>query len=159
MNSFSKYFSMTGWRIGWLLVPDELLDSVDRLAGNFTICPPALSQLAAVAAFDAYDELDANVARYRANRDAAARAAARRSGSIGWRPPTARSTSMPTSRAGRTTRWPGPRGLLADTGVAVAPGVDFDPVDGGKFIRMCFAGDGTELDRAVDLMGDWFGRL
>ena len=53
VNSFSKYFSMTGWRIGWLLVPDALLDAVDRLAGNFAICPPALSQLAAVAAFDA----------------------------------------------------------------------------------------------------------
>jgi hypothetical protein len=61
-------FSVTGWRIGWLLVPDELVDSVYRLAGNFAICPPSLSQLAAVAAFDAYDELDANVARYAANR-------------------------------------------------------------------------------------------
>ena len=59
---------MTGWRIGWLLVPDGLLDSVDRLAGNFTICPPTLSQHAAVAAFDAYDELDANVAHYAENR-------------------------------------------------------------------------------------------
>ena len=76
VNSFSKYFSMTGWRIGWLLVPDDLLDSVDRLAGNFAICPPALSQFAAVAAFDAYDELDANVARYAANRAMAARGAA-----------------------------------------------------------------------------------
>jgi len=69
VNSFSKYFSMTGWRAGWLLVPDELLDAVDRLAGNFTICPPAMSQVAALAAFDAYDELDANVLRYKGNRD------------------------------------------------------------------------------------------
>lgn len=154
VNSFSKYFSMTGWRIGWLLVPDELLDSVDRLAGNFTVCPPALSQLAAVAAFDAYDELDANVARYADNRgrllehlpkigldrlapaDGAFYAYADVSG---W-------TDDSLSFAAR---------LLDDTGVAVAPGVDFDPVDGGRFIRMCFAGDGDEIERAVDLMGDW----
>ena len=109
VDSFSKYFSMTGWRIGWLLVPDDLLDPVDRLAGNFAICPPALSQLAAVAAFDAYDELDANVARYAANRDLLLR----RLPEIGVdkiAPPTARSTSTPTSRAGPTIRWPGGRG-------------------------------------------------
>ncbi len=69
VNSFSKYFSMTGWRLGWLLVPDELLDSVDRLASNFTLCPPTLPQHAAIAAFDAYAELDANVEHYRANRE------------------------------------------------------------------------------------------
>jgi aspartate/methionine/tyrosine aminotransferase len=69
VNSFSKYFSMTGWRLGWLLVPDELLDAVDRLAGNYAICPPGLSQLAAVSAFDCYAELDENVQRYQANRE------------------------------------------------------------------------------------------
>ena len=57
VNSFSKYFAMTGWRIGWLLVPDDLVDAVDRLAGNFALCPPTLSQLAAVQCFGAYDEL------------------------------------------------------------------------------------------------------
>ncbi len=56
---------MTGWRLGWLLLPDELVDPVDRLAGNFALCPPTLSQFAALGAFEAYDELDANVARYR----------------------------------------------------------------------------------------------
>ena len=65
IGSFSKYFSMTGWRLGWLLLPDELIDPVDRLAGNFALCPPTLSQLAAVGAFEAYDELDANVAQLR----------------------------------------------------------------------------------------------
>jgi aspartate/methionine/tyrosine aminotransferase len=157
VNSFSKYFSMTGWRIGWLLVPDELLDSVDRLAGNFTICPPALSQLAALAAFDAYDELDANVARYATNRKllldglpgigldrlapadgafyAYADVSAWTEDSLAW---SAR--------------------LLADTGVAVAPGVDFDPVDGGRYIRMCFAGDAADLDRALTVMGEWLAR-
>jgi aspartate/methionine/tyrosine aminotransferase len=154
VNSFSKYFSMTGWRIGWLLVPDDLRDSVDRLAGNFTICPPTLSQYAAIAAFGAYDDLDANVERYRANRDVFVRGLA----SIGVdrvAPPdgafyvyadVSRWTDDSMTWAAR---------LLADTGVAVVPGLDFDPVDGNKFIRMCFAGERSDLERAVALMGDW----
>ena len=71
VNSFSKYFSMTGWRLGWLLVPPRLLRAVDCLAGNFTVCPPALPQLAALGAFTAesYAEADAHVTRYGVNRD------------------------------------------------------------------------------------------
>src|SRR3954447_24353965 len=70
VNSFSKYFSMTGWRLGWLLVPERLGRAVDRLTGNFTICPPALAQHAAVAAFtpEGYAEADGHVARYAGNR-------------------------------------------------------------------------------------------
>ncbi|MGH8961299.1 MAG: aminotransferase class I/II-fold pyridoxal phosphate-dependent enzyme, partial [Jatrophihabitantaceae bacterium] len=157
VNSFSKYFCMTGWRIGWLLVPADLRDAVDRLAGNFTICPPALSQLAAVAAFDAYDELDANVARYAQNRRSLL-------------------TKLPTIGLDRLAPADGAFYIYADVsrwttdslafaaqalrecGVAVAPGIDFDPVDGGKFIRMCFAGDGAEIDRAIDLFGAWLAR-
>jgi len=157
VNSFSKYFSMTGWRIGWLLVPDELLDAVDRLAGNFTICPPALSQLAAVAAFDSYEELDANVARYAANRamllDALPAIGLDRlapaDGAFYMYADVSAWTANSLTWAAR---------LLDEAGVAVAPGIDFDPVDGGKFIRMCFAGDGAELERAVDLLGAWLAR-
>ena len=145
---------MTGWRIGWLLVPDELMDAVDRLAGNLTICPPALSQFGAVAAFDAYDELDANVARYADNRARLLEALpaiglhklAPADGAFyiyadvsGW-------TSDSMSWAAR---------LLDEAGVAVAPGLDFDPVDGGKFIRLCFAGDGDEIIRGVHQLGAW----
>ncbi|WP_349259909.1 pyridoxal phosphate-dependent aminotransferase [Jatrophihabitans sp.] len=157
VNSFSKYFSMTGWRIGWLLVPDELLDAVDRLAGNFTICPPALSQLAAVASFDAYDELDANVARYADNR----RRLLEQLPSIGL------DRLAPADGAfyayADVSRWTDDSlgfaaRLLDEVGVAVAPGVDFDPLDGGRFIRMCFAGDGDEIEQAVDLMGAWLAR-
>ncbi len=157
VNSFSKYFSMTGWRIGWLLVPDELLDPVYRLAGNFTICPPVLSQVAAVAAFDAYAELDANVVRYGGNRELLLR----RLPAIGL------DRLAPADGAfyiyADVSRWSTDTlafaaRLLADTGVAVAPGIDFDPVDGGRFIRMCFAGDIAEIDRAVDLLGEWLAR-
>jgi aspartate/methionine/tyrosine aminotransferase len=156
VNSFSKYFSMTGWRIGWLLVPDELMDAVDRLAGNFTICPPALSQLAAVAAFDAYDELDANVARYAANRamllerlpqiglDKLAPA----DGAFYIYADVSRWTSDSLFWAAR---------MLDETGVAVAPGIDFDTREGGKFIRMCFAGDGEDIARSIEQLGAWLG--
>jgi aspartate/methionine/tyrosine aminotransferase len=154
VNSFSKYFSMTGWRIGWLLVPDELIDAVDRLAGNFTICPPALSQLAAVAAFDAYDELDDNVARYAANRarlleqlpGIGLNKLAPADGAFYIYADVSEWTSDSLSWAAR---------LLDEAGVAVAPGIDFDTVDGGKFIRMCFAGDGDEIIRGVEQLGAW----
>jgi aspartate/methionine/tyrosine aminotransferase len=157
VNSFSKYFSMTGWRIGWLLLPDELIDAVDRLAGNFTICPPALSQLAAVAAFDAYDELDANVARYAANRERL----------LAQLPSIGLDKLAPADGAfyafADVSRWTTDAltwvaRMLDETGVAVAPGVDFDPVDGGKYIRFCFAGDGDEIERGVDLIGAWLAR-
>jgi aspartate/methionine/tyrosine aminotransferase len=157
VNSFSKYFSMTGWRIGWLLVPDELLDAVDRLAGNFTICPPALSQLAAVAAFDAYDELDANVARYASNRarlleqlpSIGLTRLAPADGAFYVYADVAHLTDDAMGWAAR---------LLDETGVAVAPGVDFDPVEGNHFIRMCFAGDGDEIEQAIAIMGAWIAR-
>jgi aspartate/methionine/tyrosine aminotransferase len=154
VNSFSKYFSMTGWRIGWLLVPDDLVDSVFRLAGNFAICPPTLSQLAAVAAFDAYAELDANVDRYRANRELLLR----RLPEIGL------DKLAPADGAfyvyADVSRWTDDAmawtaRLLDETGVAVAPGIDFDPVDGGKFIRFCFAGDGRDIARGVEELGKW----
>ena len=157
VNSFSKYFCMTGWRIGWLLVPDELRDAVDRLAGNFAICPPALSQLAAVAAFDGYDELDANVARYAANRELMLQAL----------PAIGLERLAPADGAfyiyADVSRWTDDsltwgRRALDECGVAVAPGIDFDPVDGGRFIRMCFAGDGADIARAVELFGAWLAR-
>ncbi len=154
VNSFSKYFSMTGWRIGWLLVPDELSDSVDRLAGNLAICPPALSQRAALAAFDAYDELDANVARYAQNRAMVLEAL----------PQIGLDRLAPADGAfyvyADVSRWTDDSvsfvfRALAECGVALAPGVDFDPVDGGHFVRMCFAGDAAEISRAIDLLGTW----
>lgn len=154
VNSFSKYFSMTGWRIGWLLVPDELREAVDRLAGNFAICPPALSQYAALAAFDDYAELDANVARYASNRAMALDALpqigldrlAPADGAFYLYADVSRWTDDSLSFAAR---------LLAEAGVAVAPGIDFDPVDGGRFVRMCFASDAADLGQAIDWIGTW----
>ncbi len=157
VNSFSKYFSMTGWRLGWLLTPEELLDSVDRLASNFALCPPTLAQHAAVHAFDAYAELDANVAGYRTNRELL----------LERLPMIGLDRLAPADGAfyiyANVSRWTsdslafGAR-LLDEAGVAVAPGVDFDPVDGGKFIRMSFAGDTAEIAEAVDILGEWLAK-
>jgi len=158
VNSFSKYFSMTGWRLGWLLVPDELLDSVDRLASNFALCPPTLPQHAAIAAFDAYAELDANVEHYRANREFL----------LARLPEVGLDRLAPADGAfyiyADVSKWTddslafGAR-LLTETGVAVAPGIDFDPVDGGRYIRLSFAGDAAEIAQAVDLLGEWLGKV
>jgi aspartate/methionine/tyrosine aminotransferase len=154
VNSFSKYYCMTGWRLGWVLVPGELLDAVDRLAGNFALCPPALSQRAALGAFDAEAELAANVERYRTNRDLLLE----RLPTIGFeRLAPADGAFYLYADVGRWTddslAWCAR--MLAETGVALAPGVDFDPVDGGRFVRMCFAGDTAMISRAVDVLGEW----
>lgn len=157
VNSFSKYFSMTGWRIGWLLVPDELLDAVDRLAGNFALCPPTLSQHAAVHAFDTYDELDVNVARYRVNRDLLLD----RLPAIGLyrlAPADGAFYIYADVSAFTDDALPWAARLLDETGVAIAPGVDFDPVDGGRFVRMSFAGETSEIAAGVEVLGDWLTR-
>jgi aspartate/methionine/tyrosine aminotransferase len=151
-NSFSKYFSMTGWRLGWLLVPDELLDAVDRLAGNYAICPPALSQLAALAAFDSYAELDANVQRYAANRALLLDALP----SIGL-PRLAPADGAfyiyadVSDYTDDSLSWV--RTVLDDIGVALAPGLDFDTVHGHRFARLSFAGDADEIEGAVTVLG------
>ena len=157
VNSFSKYFSMTGWRLGWLLVPDALLDAVDRLSGNYSICAPALSQLAGVAAFSAYDELDENVRRYRDNRDLL----------LQRLPEIGLSRLAPADGAFYVyadvsdftdDSLPWVRQVLADTGVALAPGLDFDTVTGSRFARLSFAGDTAEIGRAVEVLGDYLRR-
>jgi aspartate/methionine/tyrosine aminotransferase len=154
VNSFSKYFSMTGWRIGWLLVPDELLDAVDRLIANFTICPPTISQLGALAAFDAHDELEANVARYAANRALLLQALpaiglgrlAPADGAFYFYADVSDYTDDSMAWVHR---------VLADTGVALAPGLDFDTVDGHRFARLSFAGETAEIEQAVEVLGKY----
>jgi aspartate/methionine/tyrosine aminotransferase len=159
VNSFSKYFSMTGWRLGWLLVPPRLHRAVDRLTGNFTICPPALAQHAAVAAFtpEGYAEADGHVAHYATNRalllDGLPRLGIDRlapaDGAFYVYADVARLTDDSMALTYR---------MLAETGVAVAPGVDFDPVDGHRWIRFSFAGSTDDVAEALHRLEAWFGR-
>ncbi|WP_298182420.1 pyridoxal phosphate-dependent aminotransferase [Saccharomonospora sp.] len=156
LGSFSKYFGMTGWRLGWMLTPRRLHRAVDVLTGNYNICAPALAQQAAVAAFTdaSYAELDANVERYRTNRDVLLKGLA----DIGFgRVAPVDGAFYAYVDVGEHTddslAWC--RRLLDDTGVAITPGIDFDPVHGGKFVRLSFAGSEAELTQAVERMGEW----
>lgn len=153
VNSFSKYFAMTGWRLGWLLVPQRLFRAVDCLTGNFTICPPALSQHAATAAFQ-YAELDAHVDRYRTNRDLLVAGLAKlgidRIAPVDGAFYAYADVSHLTTD---TMAWC--QRLLAETGLAIVPGVDFDPELGHRFVRFSFAGPTQDVETALERLGDW----
>ena len=150
VNSFSKYFSMTGWRLGWLLLPPELREAADRLTGNFTVCPPALPQLAALAAFkpESLAEVEAHVARYAVNRELLLDGLPR----IGIdRLAPADGAFYIYADVGHLTddTMDYCRRLLAETGIAVAPGIDFDTTEGGRFIRLSFAGETEDIKEAL----------
>ena len=157
-GSFSKYFSMTGWRLGWMLVPEDLRRPVDVLTGNFTICPPVLSQYAAIAAFtpESYAELDGHVARYATNRALLLEGLPR----LGIdRLAPADGAFYVYADIGHLTddshAWC--LRLLDETGVATAPGIDFDTRRGNEFVRLSFAGSGEEITAGLDRLGDWLG--
>jgi len=154
VNSFSKYYSMTGWRLGWMLVPPDLARSVECLAQNFYISPPALSQLAAVAAFGCHAELDGHVARYRVNRDLLI-ATLRQAGLDHFAP--AEGAFYLYADVSALTRDSGElcRRLLAETGVAVTPGRDFDPIHGDDWVRLSFAGSAEDIAEAASRLAAW----
>ena len=156
VNSFSKYFAMTGWRLGWLLVPADVRRAVDRLTGNFTICPPVLSQIAGVAAFtpDSIAEADANLVQYAAKRDQL-RDGLRGIG-IDRMAPTDGAFYVYADVSDFTDdSMAFCSAMLADIGVALAPGIDFDPVRGSGFVRISFAGPSHDIDEAIKRMGRW----
>lgn len=158
VNSFSKYFSMTGWRLGWLLVPPALRDPIDALASNLALCPPALSQHAAIRAFEAYDELDGHARHYRGNRDLLVAGLSslgldRLAPADGAFYVYADVSAISDDSAVLCAR------ALAEAGVAIAPGADFDPVDGHHWVRMSFAGATAEVTGAVHALADWLPRL
>lgn len=150
-GSFSKYFSMTGWRLGWMLAPERLRRPVDVLTGNFSICPPVLAQHAALAAFDAtsYAELDGHVQRYAHNR-AVLLEGLPRLGITELAPADGAFYAYADVRHLTQDSMAYARDLLARTGVAVATGIDFDTVDGGHFLRFSFAGATDDIVQALD---------
>jgi aspartate/methionine/tyrosine aminotransferase len=155
-NSFSKYFSMTGWRIGWMLVPERLRRPVEVLAGNFTICPPVLAQHAAVEAFTeaSYVECDGHVARYADNRRLLLEGLPR----LGIeRLAPADGAFYVYADVGHLTddSLTFCHTLLAETGIATAPGVDFDTDIGNRFVRLSFAGSPAETTEALQRLAEW----
>ena len=151
VGSLSKYQSMTGWRIGWLLLPEPLRRPVELLQGNLAICAPAISQAAGVAAFgpDARAELDGHVRRYAANRDLLLERLPEL-GIASFAPPDGAFYAW--CDIGHLTQdsqaWCAD--VLAATGVALAPGIDFDPVDGHRFMRLSFCGTAQDVTAGID---------
>ena len=157
VTSFSKYWSMTGWRLGWLLVPERLRRAVDVVSGNFTVCAPVPAQVAALAAFTdaSYAEADAHVGRYAINRQLLLEGLPR-IGLTRLAPADgAFYVYADVSHLTDDTLAFGQR-MLAETGVAVAPGIDFDPIDGHTWVRLSFAGATDDVREALARLGDWF---
>jgi aspartate/methionine/tyrosine aminotransferase len=154
VNSFSKYFSMTGWRLGWMVVPPDMLRAVECLAQNLFISPPALAQHAAIAAFDCHDELQANVARYAENR-ALLLSELPRAGIDKFAPADgafylyADIAEVTNDSVAFCQR------MLREIGVACTPGVDFDPLRGHATMRLSFAGSTETVSAAARRLIDW----
>ena len=157
INSFSKFFSMTGWRVGWMVVPEGLVRTVERLAQNLYIAPPAISQVAALGAFDGLDELAANKRVYMANRDLL----------LAELPKAGLAKIVPADGAFYLYADVGDytddslafaKLMLEETGVAATPGVDFDDARGRRYLRFSYAGSTAAMTEAADRLKRW-GRL
>lgn len=149
INSFSKYWSMTGWRVGWMLLPEDLLRVVERLKQNMFISAPHISQVAAEAAFDCRDEIEANLAGYRRSRAHLLRALpcagfADLSPAQGAFYLYADISARSTDSAAFAAR------LLDEVGVAVTPGLDFDAERGHRFLRFSYCGPEADMREATD---------
>jgi aspartate/methionine/tyrosine aminotransferase len=157
VNSFSKYFCMTGWRIGWMVVPPSLVRAIERLQQNLAISVPTLSQIAAEASFEGREELEAVRRGYEENRRIL----------LAGLPPGLDSflpadgafylyadiSRFSTDSFAFATR------MLAEAGVATTPGVDFDPLHGRNFLRLCYAGGRDEMHEAVEHIGNWLRQI
>ena len=157
INSFSKYFCMTGWRVGWMVVPDVLVRPIERLQQNLAISVPTLSQIAAEAAFEGIAEMEAVKRGYEASRDLLA-ARLPRAGLKSFPPMDgafylyADVSHLCDDSFAFASR------MLQETGVAVTPGADFDRVNGRRFIRLCYAGATADVAEAAERIGDWLRR-
>jgi aspartate/methionine/tyrosine aminotransferase len=154
INSFSKFYAMTGWRLGWMVLPCDMLRAVECLAQNLFIAAPSLSQHVALAAFDCQEELQANVARYANNRDIL----------LNELPLAGFDRLAPADGAfylyADLSRWTEDsqafcRRLLIETGIAATPGIDFDPLQGNHFMRFSFAGSTRDITEAARRLKDW----
>ena len=157
VNSFSKYFSMTGWRIGWMVCPPDLSRAIECLTQNIYISPPTLSQHAALAAFDCTPELEANVARYAENRallleglpHAGLKRLAPADGAFYLYADVSALTNDSEEFCAR---------MLAEAGVATTPGIDFDQGRGRAYLRISYAGGTADMAAAVERLKTWMGR-
>ncbi len=157
INSFSKYFCMTGWRVGWMVMPEPLVRPVERLQQNFAISVPTLSQIAAEAAFDGRAEMDAVKHTYEDNRRLM----------IEGLPKAGLDRLLPADGAfylyADISRFSADslefaRRMLQEAHVAATPGVDFDPMHGRAFMRFCYSGSTEDTREAVERISKWLAR-
>ncbi|EHS52852.1 aminotransferase class I and II [Rhizobium sp. PDO1-076] len=156
INSFSKYYCMTGWRIGWMVLPEELVRPIECLAQSLYISAPELSQIAAIAALGATEELEHYKESCRANRDFLLRRLPElglpllspMDGAFYAYVDATRYTNDSMAFAKR---------MLAEIDVATTPGMDFDPVDGHLALRLSYAGTMAEMIEATDRLAGWLG--
>jgi len=158
VNSFSKYFCMTGWRIGWMIVPSSLVRAVERLQQNLAISVPTLAQIAAAAAFDGRAELEDVRRGYEENRRIL----------LEGLPQAGLDSFLPADGAFylyadvsrfSTDSFAFAKRMLEEAGVAATPGVDFDPQRGQNFLRLCYAGSREEMHQAVERIGNWLRKI
>jgi aspartate/methionine/tyrosine aminotransferase len=157
INSFSKYFCMTGWRVGWMVVPDTLVRPVERLQGNLAISVPTLAQIGAEAAFDGREEMEGVKHGYEENRRILTEGL----------PKAGLDKFLPVDGAfylyADISRFSDDsldfaKRMLNEAGVAATPGIDFDPANGRHFLRFCYAGSAAEMREAVQRIGGWLKR-
>jgi aspartate/methionine/tyrosine aminotransferase len=157
INSFSKYFCMTGWRVGWMVAPETLVRPIERLHQNLAISAPTLSQIAAEAAFDGRSETEAVKHGYETNRRIL----------MGGLPKAGLDRFLPVDgafylyadvSAFTDDSFEFAQRLLAEAHVAATPGIDFDPAEGNHFMRFCYAGAQEDIAEAVARIGDWLTR-
>ena len=148
INSFSKYFSMTGWRVGWMVVPADHVRRVERLAQNMFICAPHASQALALAAFDCKEELDSHLAVYAANRDLMV-AGLTKAGLGKFAPPDGAFYVYVDVSDYTNDALAFSAEILEAAGVAVTPGLDFDPANGHKWLRLSYARSTADITEGV----------
>ena len=157
IHSFSKYFCMTGWRIGWMVVPESLVRAIERLQSNLAISVPTLAQVAGEAAFDGRDEMEAVKRCYEKNRLILMQGL----------PTIGLDKFLPVDGAfylyADISRFSDDsldfaKRMLSEAHVAATPGIDFDPANGKHFLRFCYAGSATEMHMAVERIGNWLAK-
>ncbi|HET7848022.1 MAG TPA: aminotransferase class I/II-fold pyridoxal phosphate-dependent enzyme [Pseudolabrys sp.] len=154
INSFSKYFCMTGWRIGWMVAPEDLVRPIERLQQNLAISVPALSQIAAEAAFDGNAEMEEVKHGYEENRRILTQGLPR-AGLDQFLPVDGAFYLYANIAHFSDDSLDFAKRMLNEAGVAATPGIDFDPENGRHFIRFCYAGSAAEMHEAVERIGGW----
>ncbi|MEE3206742.1 MAG: aminotransferase class I/II-fold pyridoxal phosphate-dependent enzyme [Pseudomonadota bacterium] len=154
INGFSKYFAMPGWRLGWSILPENLTETFKNLAQNFFISAPTLSQYAAIQAFNSLNDFGKNVALYKRNRDFLLEELTRIGFKEIFKPQGAFYLYLNVSHLTNNSTLFCMR-MLNEIGVAVAPGIDFDPFEGKKFIRIAFSRPLRDIKAAIKRIKNW----